>query len=124
MANGEMRLSELRVWLTANGFRIASNSIRARDNECHWYAYRRSALQARECECNDGKPAQIVVEPSAYTLGGVTRESVEIGVRGEYADDWWDIKAYGVRPNDVPERLPPIEASLIRAWNALSHEPA
>lgn len=46
---------ELREWLTAQGFRVAHDDLN-RDNECNWYAYRRIALPARECECNTGKP--------------------------------------------------------------------
>jgi hypothetical protein len=113
-----MDLAQLKDWLTAQGFRIASDPCNARDNEVHWYAYRRSELKARECECNDGKPAQIVIKPFAYVLVGTRRESVEIALTGEYGV-WWQLKAYGMTPAEVPEKLASVEASLVRSWNAL-----
>lgn len=113
-----MNLDALKDWLSAHGFRIASDPCSARDNEVHWYAYRRSELKARECECNDGKPAQIVIKPFAYVLGGHRRESVEVSLTGEFGV-WWQLKAFGLNPAEVPEKLANVEASLIRAWNAL-----
>ena len=94
------------------------------DNGCNWYAYRRSTLPARECECNEGKPAQIVVRPhlflraSAPTPSGAW-ESVEVDVTGEASGLWWKLQAYSLKPEELRDRLPDIEAALIAAWNAL-----
>ena len=116
-------LDSLREWLLEQGFRASQDMIR-RDNDCNWYAYRRSKLPARECECNDGKPMQIVVRPylflhaSAPTPSGAW-ESCEVDVTGEAGGGWWKLQAYSLKPDELRERLPEIEAALIAAWNAI-----
>ena len=111
----------LREWLVSQGFRVAYDSI-GRDNGCNWYAYRRSAIQARECECNDGKPMQIVVRPfrleHANAPGGVW-ESVEVDVTGEAGSHWYKLTCYSLKHDELMGRLHEIEAALIAAWNAL-----
>lgn len=104
----------LRYWLASCGFRIAPSSSYC-GNACNWYAYRRSELPARECECNDGKPAQIVINP--YEIVG--NEQVEVDLIGEYGGVWYKLKAYSLSSDDLRARLPDVEASLVRAWNAL-----
>jgi hypothetical protein len=112
---------ELRHRLRVDGFRIA-DAVVSRDNGCNWYAYRRSAIPARECECNDGKPMQIVVRPyrhkHAQAVGGAW-ESAEVDVTGESGQVWYALKGYGMKPAELMARLPEIEAALIAAWNAL-----
>jgi hypothetical protein len=116
---------EMRNWLAAQGFRLAKDGLQGDLNECNWYAYRRSAIQARECECNDGKPMQIVVRP--YKLvhqsipGGVS-ESAEVDVTGEAGGVWFKLSAYGLKTNELKERLGDVEAGLIAAWNAIVPE--
>lgn len=112
---------DLREWLTAQGFSVARDSL-GRDNECNWYAYRRSALPARECECNDGKPIQLLVKPHKFThhsapLGAW--ESVEVDVTGEAGGLWFKLRAYSLKHDELRARLSDIEASLVAAWNAL-----
>lgn len=116
-------LDDLREWLESQGFRVSQDYMQ-RENGCNWYAYRRSELPARECECNEGKPAQIVVRPhlflraSAPTPSGAW-ESVEVDVTGEASGLWWKLQAYSLKPEELRDRLPDIEAALIAAWNAL-----
>ena len=111
----------LREWLIAQGFRVAPDSL-SRDNGCNWYAYRRSAIQARECECNDGKPMQILVRPfrleHASAPGGVW-ESVEVDVTGEAGSHWYKLTCYSLKHDELMGHLHEIEAALIAAWNAL-----
>lgn len=111
----------LREWLIAQGFRVAPDSL-GRDNGCNWYAYRRSTIQARECECNDGKPMQIVVRPfrleHASAPGGVW-ESAEVDVTGEAGSHWYKLTCYSLKHSELMGRLHEIEAALIAAWNAL-----
>lgn len=112
---------ELREWLTAQGFRVAHDSL-GRDNECNWYAYRRSALPARECECNDGKPMQLLVKPHRFahhSAPGGAWESVEVDVTGEAGGVWFKLQAYSLKHEELRERLVDIESRLIAAWNAL-----
>ena len=116
-------LDSLREWLLEHGFRVSQDYMQ-RENGCNWYAYRRSELPARECECNDGKPMQIVVRPhlfrhaSAPTPSGAW-ESCEVDVTGEANGMWFRLMAYSLKPEELRERLPEIEAALIAAWNAL-----
>lgn len=111
---------ELRDWLTAHGFRCAEDPLRSRENECNWYAYRRSELEARRCECNDDKPGmQIVVKPSALILNDKLHRSAEVELCGEAGGLWWNFSAYSMKPEEVPSKLADVEAGLIAAWNAL-----
>ena len=112
---------ELRKWLETQGFRVAPESL-SRDNGCNWYAYRRSAIPARECECNDGKPMQLVVRPfrieHSSVPGGVW-ESAEVDVTGEAGSHWYKLTCYSLKHDELRGRLHEIEAALIAAWNAL-----
>ncbi len=111
----------LREWLVAQGFRTAEDPL-ARGNACNWYAYRPSKHQARECECNDGKPMQVVVRPFVLRMPGAPRdgwESAEVDVTGQAGSHWYKLTSYSLSPTDVMGRLHEIEASLIAAWNAL-----
>ena len=116
-------LDDLREWLESQGFRVSQDYMQ-RENGCNWYAYRRSELPARECECNDGTPMQIVVRPhlfkhaSAPTPSGAW-ESCEVDVTGEANGMWFRLLAYSLKPEELRERLPEIEAALIAAWNAI-----
>lgn len=111
---------ELRNFLMAHGFRCAEYSLRSRENGCNWYAYRRSELEARRCECNDDKPEmQIIVKPSVLTLNGKQHRSAEVELCGESGGLWWNFMAYSMTPDEVPSKLDDVEAGLIAAWNAL-----
>ena len=112
---------ELRAWLEAQGFSSAVNNL-GRDNECNWYAYRRSAINARECECNDGKPMQVLVTPHRVSHPSAPNgawQSAEVDVTGEAGGVWFKLKAYSLPHDELVTRLPDIEARLIAAWNAL-----
>ena len=110
----------LRDWLTGQGFRCAENRLNYPNNKCNWYAYRRSELSARVCECNDDKPGmQIVVTPRAMVVNGEAYEGVEVELCGEANGVWWKMTAYSLKPDEVPEKLEGVERALIAAWNAL-----
>lgn len=111
---------ELRKWLESQGFRIAKSPLGRLDNECNWYAYHRSELDARACECNYDKPGmQIVVTPYAFSFDGRRHSSAEVELCGEAGGIWWKLRAYSLSPDQVPERLAFVEPALIAAWNAL-----
>lgn len=114
-----MSLDNLKKWLESEGFKTANNPMRDIHNRCHWYAYRRSRLEARECETNEGKGCQIVIYPHSAQFGGRCHESVEIEVCGEAGSIWWKLQAYSIRPDELRDKLPEVEASLIAAWNSL-----
>ena len=112
--------TELREWLEAHAFRCAEDPCHYRENECNWYAYRRSELPARACECNSDKPEmQIVVKPSAMQIGEHRHRSAEVELCGEAGGVWWKLSAYSMRPEEVPTKLCDVEVALIAAWNAL-----
>lgn len=112
----------LREWLTGQGFRIAHDSLAHDGNCCNWYAYRPTKIQARECECNDGKKMQIVVRPwrieHADAPGGAW-ESAEVDVTGEAGSHWYKLQCYSLKHVELMGKLHEIEAALIAAWNAL-----
>lgn len=112
-------LGGLKRWLAEHGFKFSENRLRSDYNDCDWYAWRRSKLETRECECNDGKPMQIVITPHSMIVDGIARESVEVEARGQYGE-WWKLTAYSLQPSDLPRRLTAVERSLAMAWNALS----
>lgn len=113
-------IEELKEFLTSDGFRFMTKSIKYPEDYCTWYAYRRSELQARACESNDDKPGmQIVVTPSEFDINGRTHKNVEIEVCGEADGVWWKMSAYGLNPSDVPGKISNIEQALISAWNSL-----
>lgn len=106
----------LREWLISQGFRCELNRLRSQENECNWYAYKRSVLPARRCETNTDKPGvQIVVYP--YRMSA--RSVVEVELVGEANETWWNLSAYGLLPEELKLKLPQIEKSLVAAWNAL-----
>ena len=115
-----MNLDDFKQSLEAAGYRTTWNHLKARENECQWYAYRRSLLDARSCECNDDKTGmQIVVKPSQFSMNGTVHKSVEIELCGEAAGTWWQLKAYAIKPDEFFERIEGVERQLIAAWNAL-----
>ena len=111
---------ELRNWLTAHGFCCEVDPVRHQENKCNWYAYHRSELEARRCECNDSKAGvQLVVKPSVMQIGDHELRNVEIELRGEANGIWWSLSAYSLKPEEASKNLDIIETSLIAAWNAL-----
>ena len=117
-----MTLDELRTHLEASGWKIAPNPLRSDSNGATWYAYRRTTLPARECECNDGKPMQAVIWPHHLIVNGDVWHSAEIEVCGEAGGRWYKLRAYGMQPGEAADGLADVEAALIRAWNALIPE--
>lgn len=109
---------DLRGWLIGDGFRVALDGL-AMPNECNWYAYRKSEIPARECECNDDKPAQIVVRPYRILDVRGAWESASVSVTGQAGGVWIKLDAYSLSHEDLRSKLGDIERSLIAAWNAL-----
>jgi len=113
---------ELREWLISQGFRISVNCLGSSGNQCNWYAYRPTKRNARECECNDGKPMQVVVRPWRIEHSDAPDgawESAEVDVTGEAGSHWYKLQCYSLTHNELMGRLHEIEAALIAAWNAL-----
>jgi hypothetical protein len=111
-------MNKLRAWLEAQGFRIGDDPLRSPHNEVNWYAWRRSKLDAVECECN-GPKTQLVVRPHSMFVGGRQHGSVEVEIVGEQGGIWWNLKAYSMPEAEVMARLDQVEVALVMAWNAL-----
>lgn len=114
---------DTRQWLLDAGFKVSYTEPRPYSN-CNWYAYKRTELDAPECECNEGKGTQIVVNPYETDITGTTRQSVEIDVTGEAGGVWYQLKAYSLNASSLPDALPTIERSLVAAWSALERPAA
>jgi hypothetical protein len=110
---------ELRKWLVSRFFRCYKNYLPSEFDECNWYACRRTLLQSRECECNDGKPVQVVVRPFSMSIHGQEHRSADVDVTGEAGGIWYKLSAYGLSHEELRERLYEVEIRLIDAWNAL-----
>jgi hypothetical protein len=66
---------------------------------------------------------QLVVKPyrfTHHTAPGGAWESAQVDVTGEAGGVWFKLEAYSLKQDELRERLPDIEASLIAAWNALA----
>lgn len=119
-------MDDAREWLATQGYRIARGNLTGIDNACNWYAFKASAIPARECECNEGKGLQVVVKPHILTHPGAPNgawKSVEVDVTGEAGGVWFRLAAYSISQESLVERLADIEAALVGAWNALSPSP-
>lgn len=112
-------MDEFRRRLEAEGWRTAPNGLNSRMNDAAWYAWRPTKHEARECECNQGKGAQITLYPNSMLIHGSRHESVEIDLTGELSGVWYKLRAYSLTPADALRRMDEIEARLVRAWNAL-----
>lgn len=113
-----VNIGQLRDWLEQQGFGFGNNQFRGQMNDCDWYAWRRSKLDARDCDRN-GPKMQIVVTPHSYELDGKRWESVEADVTGECAGVWYKLQAYSLTPAELVTRLDEIETALVTAWNSL-----
>lgn len=113
-----VNMDQLRAWLADLGFDFG-NQFRDQMNECDWYAWRRSKLDARDCDCNEGR-MQIVLTPYACEHDDTRWESVEVDVTGECDGVWYKLQAYSMTPAELVARLDDVEAALIRAWNSLA----
>lgn len=115
---------DFKLWLIDQGFKILIDPFKSRFNACNWYACRYSALPARQCETNEGKPVQIVITPFDNDTPETPRRlSAEINITGEAASTWFKIEAYSLDQDEVRSRLPEIERMLVNAWNALAPDP-
>jgi hypothetical protein len=109
----------LRAWLVGAEFTLGGNK-KDTYNECNWYAWRRSKIEARRCELNSDKQGlAIVLYPYSRELSGRDWRSVEVELYGVYAGISYKLMAYSITPDDVPEKLGDVERGLIAAWNAL-----
>lgn len=106
---------DLRDWLLAQGFRASKRQDPA--NDCNWIAYRSTALPARECETNTGKPMQLVVTPYWLRLAHPEWQSVTVSIVGDMGGGLYDLRAYSLTPGQVRDSLPEIERRLVAAWN-------
>ena len=114
----DVNVRQLREWLEQQGFGFGNNQFRGHGNDCDWYAWRRSKLSARDCDCN-GPKMQIVLTPHSYERDGKRWESVEADITGECDGVWYKLQAYSLTPTELVKRFDEIETALVTAWNSL-----
>ena len=109
-------MNKLKGFLEKRGYKFYKNYIDL-NNGCDWYACKRTT-SARECMSNE-KPVQIVVNPFKNTYGDATIESVTVDVTACLNGLWWKLETYSLSPKETIKHLDKIEASLVKAWEAL-----
>ncbi len=120
MTNPFVGESEFREWLESNKFRIYSSYKNDSWNKCNWYACRRFAHESRRCESNSDKPGlQLVISPYHFIDINNSRTAA-IEITGETKGIWYNLTAYSINIDDVPEKLDEVSESLARAWEALA----
>ncbi len=117
--NHVSKMPALKVFLEKKNFFFAKNGLKDPINSADWFAYKTSKMKARECECNTGKHMQLVVYPFHFVVGVQETETVEITLKGEHNNTWFQISAYSLTPKELVSNLAFLEGALIRAWNAL-----
>lgn len=112
---------KLRNWFRDSCFEVSYFDGSPSLNKCNWYAYRDSAIPARECELNLGKPMQVVVRPLLVDVPEFNLQlvSASVSVTGVFGDVPFKLECYSITHPVLMRRLPEIEARLIAAWNAL-----
>ncbi len=106
---------ELKKTLAANGFYFGFDGLR--DTGVDWYAWRRLP-KAADCACND-KPPSLLVYPHHLHIDGQDWYSTEFVITGEIESGLWvTSKIYSVKMDEAITRLPKIEATLTKVWNA------
>jgi len=110
---------DLMDWFIEKGFKIAINNINIDGNTCNWYAYKKSDITARKCECN-GEDLTVVATPYSRLIGYRKYLTVDVEVHGEVDGIWFKLSAYSMTIQDLKEKIDSVEVSLIKAWNALS----
>lgn len=106
-------------WLEKQGFLCAVNPNSTPLNQCNWYAYRRSAVPARECAAHPGKAIQLVIRPSEGLVNGTLHTSCEVELAGELNQIWFKLSACPLSGVELKDRLAQIEENLVNAWNAM-----
>lgn len=115
-----MNLDQLRVALEEAGFRTGPDPMLRHP----WIAYRRTDDSVRRCECNDSKRGvQVVVTPSEFAHDGNVWRSAEVDITGEAGGRWYRLSCYSLKPEELADGLPEVEAALVRAWQALDPRP-
>ena len=109
-------MTKLKKFLEERGYKFYRDYI-DRANLCDWYACKRTESK-RECTSNE-KPVQVVVSPHQYDYNGKISKSVEVSITAEFNGIWWKLDAYSLAPVDVIKNIDMIEASLVKAWEAL-----
>lgn len=109
-------MDKLKTFLEKSGYKIYQNYLDSMNN-CKWYACKRTT-SAQECTSNK-KPVQIVVNPHEYDYNGKICRSVTVDITAEFHGLWWKLEAYSLSPKETIKELDKIEASLVKAWEAL-----
>lgn len=115
-----MNTEQLKEMLISLNFSIAQQNLT--DTGVSWYAYKRITKDVEECQCNDRKPS-FVITPNSYDTGTKLFQSVEFSLTAESVQSVWiDFKVYGIKFEEVANKMSMCENMLIAAWNAANKE--
>ena len=108
-------MNNLKEWLIGNEFKIYEDCYGDKNNQCRWYACRKTNA-VKDCGCNN-RPPQIFVYPYSATFNnGQHYESITVELIGEDFGIWWNFSAYSLSTKELMENLGMIEDRLVKAW--------
>ena len=113
-------LEALRTDLAAAGWRIAKKPVRDATELCDWYAWKPNRPQDwPNCGCND-KPPSLTIKPYLLRVGERLHGGAEFSLCGQHDEEWYDLKLYSVRLEDVLTTIHKATSSLGAAWKAIT----
>lgn len=113
-------LEALRTDLDAAGWRIEEKPVRDATELCDWYAWKPNRpYDWPNCECNNKHPS-LTIRPYLLRGGERLHGGAEFSLCGQADGEWYDLKLYAVRLEDVMATIPKAKASLGAAWKAIA----
>lgn len=91
--------------------------------QCPGYESRQATLYKRypsrhRCQCNDNKDGMQICVSVWDEMADMTTPSIEVGIVGELPDGVWvNFKVYGLRGDELFERLDGIITMLVETWD-------
>ena len=110
--------STLREWLESNNFQIHPYHGKT-INECNWIACRILSNSEVTHVCQSNNRSQITIKPYCFLINDGKFRDVTIEISGEVSDLWYQLSAYSIKLEEVPQKLNDVTQSLIRAWESL-----
>lgn len=112
--------TEILTFLQNNNYKISySHDHRFQKNVCNWYAYKQVAPNCRRCETNDRAGIQLLVTPFIFSGEHKIQPNVVLEITGETDGVWYNLKAYSMTFEELPNIIDDVAERLVRAWEAL-----
>ncbi len=113
-----MKISEFKLWLIEQGWKVTLNRIPT-GGQVDWYAYK--VFQGfKDCIANEKKPSVVVVASHIVFGDGREHISCDVQVIGEVKKDQWvDFRFYSLKLDQFVKQHKVMIAKLKLAWNAV-----